>query len=217
MMLFLDFDDTLFDTVLVEGKFWLDLRKIYEQGGWSIEMIEKTVDEFSDAAFDGKPNTYSIEKFLALLHARQPSEQYAVVLSESQEFMRELARYVFPDVIPFLKQFPKRNLFIVTFGDPNFQKGKIFGAHLESYVHDILVTEGQPKMEVIREYLQKNAIPLTEPVIFVDDKERYFERTKTGERDIVTVLMDRKRIFEKKNADYRVTSCNELATVLQKL
>lgn len=217
MILFLDFDDTLFDTVLVEGKFWLDLRKIYEQGGWSVEMIEKTADEFSDASFDGKPKTYSIEKHLAVLNARQPSEQHEMILRKSREFMRELADYVFPDVIPFLKQFPKQDLFIVTFGDLGFQKGKIFGAHIESYFNDILVTEGQPKMDLIREYLQKNTIRLREPVIFVDDKEKYFERPQAGKHDIVTVLMDRKRIFEKKNADYRVTSCNELATVLQKL
>nr|MBP7061175.1 hypothetical protein [Candidatus Moranbacteria bacterium] len=162
MKIFLDFDDCLFDTVLVRGTFWLDLRKIYEGGGWSVEMIEKTADEFSDASFDGKPNTYSIEKHLALLHEKQPSERYEEVLRECQIFMRELGRYVFPDVASFLKQFPKQDLFIVTFGDPGFQKGKIVGAHIDQYVHDILVSEGQSKLSLIRQYADEQNFPLAE-------------------------------------------------------
>lgn len=217
MKIFLDFDDCLFDTVLVHGEFWLDLRKIYERGGWNVEMIEKTADEFSDASFDGKPNTYSIEKHLVALNRYQPSEHYEAVKQECHDFMHELDRYLFPDVMLFLKGFLKQDLFIVTFGDPGFQKGKIFGSHIESCVQDILVSEGKPKMELIREYALKHDFIQTENMVFVDDKEKYFERMKENERNIITVLMDRRGIFEKNSADYRVADCVELATVLQKL
>lgn len=180
-------------------------------------MIEKTADEFSDASFDGKPKTYSIEKHLGLLQERQPSNRYEVTLQECRDFMRELERYLFPDVVPFLKQVVKQDVFVVTFGDPGFQKGKISGAHIESYLQDILVSEGRPKLEMIREYVREMRFSQEETIVFVDDKEKYFEKAQEGERDIVTVLMDRKGIFGKAVADYRVTDCTELSLILKSL
>jgi FMN phosphatase YigB (HAD superfamily) len=216
MKIFLDFDDTLFNTFTFTGDFWSDLVKIIERGGWSVELIDRTGDEFSSASFEGRP-TYSVEKHLALLNEREPSDRLEVVLEDVRFFMHDLERYLFPDVVPFLTLNQKEELFILTYGEPGFQKDKISGAGIEPYFHEILVSEGQSKLSLIRQYVEVKNFPVAETIVFVDDKEKYFEPMKVGDREIVTVLMDRKEILEGKRADYWVKDCTELPLILKSL
>src|SRR3990167_3210352 len=110
MKIFLDFDDMLFDPVLVKGEFVMALREIYTHGGWNLDCIRKTAQEFSFASYEKKPITYSIEKHLALLEEEEPRGTSERVLAETQVFMQDLKRYVFPDVISFLERYSPQDL-----------------------------------------------------------------------------------------------------------
>ncbi|MEP7162553.1 MAG: hypothetical protein ABI747_02215 [Candidatus Moraniibacteriota bacterium] len=115
-------------------------------GGWSEEEIEETAQSFSDSAFDsGK--LYHYQPHLELLEAKYPYGKLEEALGGVAEFMKNLERYLFPDVLLFLQKIPQKNVLLVTYGDEDFQKAKIRGAGIEKYFSEILVAKGEKTLD----------------------------------------------------------------------
>ena len=217
MKIFLDFDDMLFDSVLVKGEFVMALREIYTHGGWSADLIKRTSQEFSFASFEKKPITYSIEKHLALLEKEKPRGTSEKVLAEAQAFMGDLKRYVFPDVISFLERYSPQDLFIITYGDPGFQKGKISGSGIRPFFKDVLIIEHGAKTPAIMKYAKTHIITKSETIVFVDDKAKYFDEVNDSPYTLVKILLDCRGSEKKGNADYRAENFDEVAAILEQV
>lgn len=215
MKIFLDFDDLLFDSVLVKGEFVEALREIYMRGGWSLDRIRKTAQEFSFASYERRPVTYSIEKHLAFLEKQEPRGTSERVLAETQVFMQDLKRYVFPDAIPFLKSYPSKDLFIITYGDLGFQKAKISGSGIAPFFNDILIIGQGPKTPAIVDYAKTHNIAKSETLIFIDDKVKYFDEANDSSYRLVKILLDRRGSESKGNADYQATNFNEVEKIIR--
>lgn len=212
MKIFLDFDDTLFDTTRTPGKFWEDLVVIMKNGGWSAREIEETAESFSDSAFD-KGKLYHYRSHLELLEKKYPRGKLSETLLQTEAFMENLDRYLFPDVLPFLQKMPKEDMIIITYGDGDFQKAKISGAGIHDLVSEVLVTQGE-KVGMIEEWMTEKNL-LSHQAWFIDDKPRYFSR-QSAKYPLKTVLMKRAENVERNaDTDFVVKDCYELLALIR--
>jgi len=130
---FLDFDHTLFNT---DQFFHLDVRAAFLRFG-----IDATDWELSYSAV--WPAGYSLDK-----HAEEVSRRSGrlIPLEEMKQVLRnsfsDLRRYVFPDVMPFLDQAKKNSarLYLLSFGNPEWQHYKVAASGLEGYFNDTFFT-----------------------------------------------------------------------------
>lgn len=217
MKIFLDFDDTLFDTTRTPGKFWEDLVVIIEGGGWKREEIEETAESFSGSAFD-RGMLYHYRSHMELLEKKYPHGKLNKTLLRIQGFMENLEGYLFLDAVPFFNQMRREDVFIITYGDEDFQKAKIIGSGIDRLVTDILVTQGESKIAMILRYVEEKKIPKNEKIVFIDDKAKYFDDVNKSQYIVKKILIDRGRKNSgQENVDYVVQSFQEVAKILQNL
>jgi phosphoglycolate phosphatase-like HAD superfamily hydrolase len=133
---FLDFDHTLFHT---DQFFHVDVRNSFLRFG-----IDPAKWEESYAAV--WPTGYSLEKHAVEAARRSggelPVEAMKRVLRDS---FSNLDAYVFPDVVPFLQRAKKSGapLYLVSFGDPEWQRYKVSASHLSSYFDGLFLTSAE--------------------------------------------------------------------------
>jgi len=133
--------------------------------------------------------------------------------------MKNLGAYVFPDVKKFLRKFPKKDLFILSYGQLKFQKSKIKGAGIEKLVSKIFVTK-RKKIAVILELAQKYAFSKKEAIILIDDHPEQFKMSRRARKIIKTFYLSRKEgrygdlpCLER---DYAVKNLKEVARIIKK-
>ncbi|MFA6256903.1 MAG: HAD hydrolase-like protein [Candidatus Paceibacterota bacterium] len=147
-----DFDDVLFHTKsnLKERVF-----EVYKRHGVSPEQIK----EFD--AIEGPVRGFSLKRLLA--HFSLPLELYHEIMHNNHE-------YVNLEMLKLAQAAGRENCFIVTYGDEEFQRAKIETAGLENFFREIFVVLDDKKkaVEQICEQFKD------EPVIYIDDRERYF-------------------------------------------
>jgi methionine salvage enolase-phosphatase E1 len=74
------------------------------------------------------------------------SGSLAATLEEMQRILREsfadLRRYLFPDVLPFLDRASRKGvgLYLLSFGNPDWQRYKLLGARIDRYFDGIFFT-----------------------------------------------------------------------------
>ncbi len=130
---FLDFDHTLFNT---DEFFHVDVRNSFLRLG-----IDATGWEQSYAAV--WPTGYTLEKHVEEI-ARQSGNPLPLAEMKRilQESFSDLRRYLFPDVLPFLKKVKKAGgrLHLMSFGDDGWQRYKVFASDLGGYLDGMLFT-----------------------------------------------------------------------------
>ncbi len=215
MKVFLDFDDTLFDTNFHPGTFRKHWHKLMAKGGWTEEQIEETKKQFSGVAFT-KRQPYSYQAHVALLEQLEPHGKVAEVMVHLNVFMKDLKRYVFPDVVPFLEELRKEDVIIVTYGDETYQKAKITGSGIDRFAAEVIVVDSG-KLQVIEKWIQAHGGETAgERFWFVDDKPQYFEEAPPRRYNIETVFMNRSgQDILVPSADHVVRDCKELLLLLQ--
>jgi FMN phosphatase YigB (HAD superfamily) len=131
--IFLDFDHTLFNT---DEFFHMDVRTAFRACGLDSASWEEGYARAWQAG-------YSLERHVEEMY-RQSGGQWAVegmkrILRES--FM-DLRRYLFSDVLPFLGAATERGvrLYLLSFGDPEWQRYKVRGSGIEPYFDGIFFT-----------------------------------------------------------------------------
>lgn len=130
---FLDFDHTLFHT---DQFFHVDVRNAFLDLG-----IDAADWEQSYAAV--WPTGYLLEKHVEEVYRRSgkqlPLEQMKSVLRRS---FSDLRRYLFPDVLPFLRRAKKSGvlLCLLSFGHEQWQRYKLLACDLDGYFDDVFFT-----------------------------------------------------------------------------
>lgn len=133
---FLDFDHTLFNT---DEFFHVDVRDSFLRLG-----IDATDWEQSYAAV--WPTGYTLEKHVEEV-ARQSGNQ--LPLEEMKRILQnsfsDLRRYLFPDVLPFLKEARKNGacLYLLSFGDHEWQRYKASASDVSGYFDDMFFAATQ--------------------------------------------------------------------------
>ncbi|MBI2640129.1 MAG: hypothetical protein HYW90_04575 [Candidatus Sungbacteria bacterium] len=128
--LFLDFDHTLFDT---DEFFHVDVRGAFGHLGIDDALWEQTYERVWKAG-------YTLERHAEEIH-RQSGNQ--LPLGEMRSIIdgtfSDLRRYLFSDVLPFLRRAKEKDvyLFLLSFGNPDWQRYKVLASRVGSHFDDM--------------------------------------------------------------------------------
>ncbi len=178
---FLDFDHTLFNT---DQFFHVDVRNAFLCLG-----IDAAAWEQSYAAV--WPSGYLLEKHVEEVHRRSgkrlPLEQMKCVLQSS---FSDLRRYLFPDVLPFLRRAKRSRarLCLLSFGHEQWQRYKLLACDLDGYFDDVFFTAaegGKAKLVELR------AKEMAQTVVVVDNNPDELDLMKDLAPQVQTYCMSR--------------------------
>lgn len=208
MKIFLDFDRTLYDL----DAFHEVARDVFETHGVPREKYNESKASFSHGS--GKAGgLYTPEEHDAVF------EKMSVKIVPSpatciRGVAREGKQFVFDDVFDFLQKIEKHQKIILTFGDAEYQRFKISGAGLDSFIDDIIVTNGE-KWEEIQKAMRPD-----ESAIFIDDHRDYFLQPRGNQPvyGIHLVRKDNARNFcDGCRAPYHASDLQEVSEIIKNL
>ncbi len=137
MKIFVDFDNTVFDT---RYQFLDDFFGVFYKYGVSREVLDSTLPYFSKTSLQ-TGECYSPESHIREI--KKLTEQNIDEKQFSQEmeiFLEDLEKYVFEDFYEFANDFNKKDLIILSYGEDNFQSQKINGSGIKQFFEDIIIT-----------------------------------------------------------------------------
>jgi phosphoglycolate phosphatase-like HAD superfamily hydrolase len=153
MLYIFDFDYTLFDTARFKEDFH-DLfdELVFDPGDLKIDYFKKNKIH------------YNIEEHLGLLGENLKDYDHALKILKS--FLSDLSKYIFPEVESILIKLNNDNhrLILVSWGNIEWQKDKVYGFGLEKFFEKTLFTDSSKK-----EVLESIGIKEGEEIIIVND------------------------------------------------
>jgi len=214
MKIFFDFDDFFLRT---EDVFVTDFfRFLARVTGATQEEIRQTFGRFSGAGFSrGLP--YAPERHIDFL---SETRSFDVMRAKEQvkDFCVDLEKYCFPGAEEFLQCFEKENLYLLTFGEADFQNRKVDGSGLRKYFRDVITTEGN-KLDEIQRIAQRDNFSSNEKIVFSDNRCGHF----IGMKEVGIVTIHLKRETDKYSLDpcngcqYRVDNFDDLLACIQRI
>ena len=129
MKIYVDFDRTLFDC----DKFLDDFYLLINRYNISKDLFRECQNQCRKDGF----NPYNILNLV-----KEKYEFDDELLNEIGMLIKNSANYLYQDTISFLEYLKLRNyeIVILTKGNSDYQREKIFNAHLDSYYHKLIVT-----------------------------------------------------------------------------
>ena len=129
MKIYVDFDRTLFDC----DKFLEDLYTIINKYNISKELFRECQNQCKRKGF----NPYNI---LSILKEKQNFNDN--LFHDIDRLIGNTGNYLYSDTVPFLEYLKRNNyeIIIITKGNSDYQREKIFNAHLDSYYNKLIVT-----------------------------------------------------------------------------
>lgn len=193
MLIFLDFDDVLFNT----KKFKNDYFGIFKKYGVTKEIFEEC---YYDALINSNLKFYSPDAHIERVCGKMPIDLKSLK-RDASAFTKDTEKYVFSDVVPFLLNFSKKNLFLISFSKTQFQKNKIFNSTLANFFKEVHIVN-EPKGFKIAQIIKKTTKALIdEDIYFIDDRIDHLSDAKNKNKVVKTILLLRKegRYEDKKN------------------
>lgn len=166
---YLDFDDTLFDI----KRFSDDFRKVL--------LLCGVTQTFIDTYYCKEtPRPAGISKSYHLMtHPEELLYDQSINKEDLKNklfnHIKQANKYVYPDALTFLKTKKKENVFIITYGDPSWQKLKIDNSTIRDYFQEYLVQEDGLKHHAIM-YLQKKYSLKKRVSFFIDDRLKHINQ-----------------------------------------
>lgn len=198
-MLFVDFDNTLFD----KERFKNDLFSLFLKYGVSKEMLFETYAEFSGKEF------YTPQKHLDTVLQKTPSfslDQKQRILSSIDMLIHgDLSRYLFPDTEKIFSVFSKSSLAILSYGDKRFQMQKIFHSGLGSKVSRVIVTYKEKALAVPHTFSKDEKF-----MVLIDDFPEHFPEWKKRFSHALVVHVNREHKACFKNCDFEIDNLEDL-------
>ena len=148
MKVYIDFDRTLFDC----DRFLEDLYSLINK-----YMIPKTT--FKECQGQCKKKGFNPHNILDLVKEKYDFDEK--LYTEVSNLIRNSSSYLYQDTLPFLDYLKSLNyeIIILTKGNSNYQREKIFNARIDSYYNKLIVTM-KHKGELDIDYINS---------IFIDD------------------------------------------------
>ncbi|PIP28196.1 MAG: hypothetical protein COX29_02535 [Candidatus Moranbacteria bacterium CG23_combo_of_CG06-09_8_20_14_all_35_22] len=183
MKIFLDFDDVLFNT----KKFIQDEIDIFRKYGISEEIFKKHYYQYGKNKKGKIIKKYNLKKQLQGIK-KELNINIDNIENELRIFLSIVSRYIFSDTVLFLKQFERKELFLISYSKTEFQKLKIKNSGLANYFEKIKITNGNKEEEMLK-FIGKNK---KEELFFIDDRVDYILKVKKKIPQIKTILLKRK-------------------------
>lgn len=209
MLIFLDFDDVLFNT----SKFKDEYFRLFKKNGVSRDIFEEC---YYDPLDKNKTKTYSpighINRICKRINFNHANFEKLIF-----DFTNDTKKYVFKDVFYFLQNFIKNDLFIISFSKTNFQKSKIFNSGLASYFSQVEIVD-ELKGDIISKIIKSRKQREADKIYFIDDRVSHITDVKIKNPQVITILFLRKegRYHDEKNkyCDYVVKSIKEILKIM---
>lgn len=202
--IFLDFDDVLFNT----KDFVTDYKKMFSKFGISKNLFQKY--------YYGYPvkKDKKLLKYSPYEHLKRIKENSGIDTKKLKEGINDFAKdtsiYIFSDVLDFLKNFSKKELFLLSYGETKFQNLKIKNSGITKYFSKIIVGD-KLKAETI-----KNLIKNSDTNYLLEDRVEQITDVEKKFPFVKTILLKRQegRYKDKKNR-YCEFEAKNLAQVLK--
>lgn len=200
-----DFDQVLF---LTRGLFEC-LRK---------EFIKRGVDEklFYESFEKSKDKVgYSPDKQFEIIIRKNPKINIKILRGSFKKVMDKSELFLFPDVLPLLKNLKKENeLIILSYGDKKFQKEKIEKTKISEYFDKIIITQEINKISELKKILEKD-----ETAIFIEDNPNCIYEVKNRFPNLITIRINRKEGKyaeepDNPNIDFVIKSLEDINNIL---
>lgn len=210
--IFIDFDDVLFNTKSFSSR----LKSFFESHGVVEDYFEKY---YYDPADTGEVKLFNP---WAMLDRIEKGEKIDVdgIRNGLGEFMADTSEFVFEDVDEFLSMAGVDNIYIVSFGIPQFQQKKIFGCGLGGMVKKIVITD-KMKDSAIRELIESGDVDAGETMFFIDDRVDQIRSVKQNFPAIRTIFLHRAegRYCDQKQecCDYEAHDLNEVEEIIKSI
>lgn len=208
LKIFLDFDDAMFNTKAFKEKFI----GVFQKHGVSKEDFDKSYKDYPTVVkrniskYDPRMQIRVLEKRLGIEGKR--------LKRDINKFLSGTDKFITSDVLPFLKKFKKKNLFLITYGDAYFQKIKIRNCGIRKYFSKVVVTDKLKAEEITK--LADNVEK--ETFVFIDDRADQIESVKKKFPYCATFLIKRKegRYNDKrtKHVDFEVKNLTEAGKII---
>ena len=133
MKIYIDFDGTMFDT----SRFYKDFLKICNNYDISDEDVYNIRNQSTSLfSLDNLANSIDQKYNLGEKFLNQVNDLYK-------------SKYLYDDVIDFLeKNYQKYDLYILTYGEKNYQQKKIDCCNIRHYFKDIIITSDKGKENI---------------------------------------------------------------------
>lgn len=208
---FLDFDDVLFDT----RAFVADLRESFLAAGISKEDFEKHYLDYP-VRTDNGVRTYDVSEHLDRIESA--GVDVTAARSAVDRLMADTQKYLFSDVIEFLRRMNDRPLFLVSYGNGSFQRRKMKVLKERGFFRDAIVSE-KSKADVLEEIARKYGSETVFGGFFVDDRLDNVQEVKRRFSGVRTFLMQRPegryRDRPDETCDYVVHELDETRNIIE--
>ena len=146
MIIFIDFDDVLFNTKLFKRK----LIKVFLANGISRKDF---FESYYDYPFKTKKG---LKKYDPWQQIKALKEKYNLeekkLIKDLENLLRNSKEFLFFDSKDFLKKFDKDFLILLSYGDNKFQEEKVKGSGLARYFFKIIIGD-EDKAKLIQRFL----------------------------------------------------------------
>lgn len=204
MKIFIDFDDVLFNT----GEFNSQFERAFGSCGVTRALFLSTYKKARERK--GIYN-YSFDRHLALLECDHGFDSRKIITAVT-DLSRSAEKFVFSDAEDLLValQGKGHELYLVSFGAPSIQEGKVRGSGLAKYFTQLVVGEIS-KGKKIKEILRAGDGAKS---IFIDDRCAHIDNVKKNCPLIITILVERP---EGRYHDKRTDSCDYVISGLSEI
>ena len=168
---FLDFDRTLFNT---DEFFTINIKNAVLKLGVTEEQWKVSYEKVRQGG-------YTFAKHMKELLLSEEKTRHVL--------NNDLTQYVYADVVEFLEKAKADGitLFLVSLGNPEWQRYKIMGSQIDTYFKEMFFTSKEgTKAEYIYEYVNK-----FQRIVVVDDNSVELNAVKDAIPTIETYLIDR--------------------------
>ena len=212
MKIFIDFDDVLFNT----RQFSAYLKGFFAEEGINPELFQKYYYDPADQA-TSSVRLFDPEGLFARLEKYEKIDT-SKIRHDFETKLQNLERFVFTDVVGFLKVMGKENLQLVSFGLSNWQQIKIKGSEVSKLVENFIIAE-KPKAQEIGQLLAQMKLGVKEKIFFIDDRAEHLEDVKKAFPQIITILLCRPdgRYCDQQNefCDWRVSDLKQTQEIIE--
>lgn len=178
MIIVLDFDDVLFDTFSFKKELAVIFQK-HKLDFWEI---------YNKIKYDR--DIFSLEKSFNLAQKENNNVDIKKLTKSIDKLFKNLNQFLYSDTYTFLQSFQRHNLIILSWGNTEFQKRKIYGLGKEfTSFFDEIIAGPIEKFKILDKIIQ---LYKDRPIVFIDDKIKELKKVRENFKNVILIRLKRK-------------------------
>ncbi len=221
MKIIFDFDHTLFST----KKLYEALKESFRKLGIDEKLFQESFQKSK-----GKERDYNEGVDISGKACYKPKRQFKLIIKQKPEIkerdlaktfkrvLRNLPQFLYKDTSPFLKKWQKKaDLYLLSYGEENFQELKIKNSGIQKYFKKVIITRDIEKSKPFQKIFKNS-----EKIIFIEDNPQALSNVKQKFKNVITIRINRKegkywQIPDNEKIDFSIKNLKELSEILKKV